>query len=226
MKGRGRPTRLQPCFGQCFSFSLLFPSGRGGRRCPSVRPSPSHLTQLFFVPADKGENGEPYQRRKGAGASLPDGPPAFPAARDGAPTAGSSSWRRIMLMILAITIHNIPGGSCPSVHPPRLAGSLCPVPSWEGRAGLPPSLPPLFLPDGTRPVGARLPFGKIHHVKSCSLGWAEPCKVWAAKPPARWGLGGSPWAGARGCVLNIRSPIAIASLSWAKIVNPGGYRER
>ncbi|NXW09300.1 S39AB protein, partial [Fregetta grallaria] len=59
---------------------------------------------------DKGENGEPYQRRKGAGASLPDGPPAFPAARDCAPTAGSSSWRRIMLMILAITIHNIPEG--------------------------------------------------------------------------------------------------------------------
>ncbi|XP_059684219.1 zinc transporter ZIP11 [Gavia stellata] len=59
---------------------------------------------------DKGENGEPYQRRKGVGASLPDGPPAFPAARDGAPTAGSSSWRRIMLMILAITIHNIPEG--------------------------------------------------------------------------------------------------------------------
>ncbi|NXE15130.1 S39AB protein, partial [Lophotis ruficrista] len=58
---------------------------------------------------DKGENGEPYQRRKGAGASLPESPPTFPAARD-APTAGSSSWRRIMLMILAITIHNVPEG--------------------------------------------------------------------------------------------------------------------
>uniref|UniRef100_A0A8B9FZW0 Zinc transporter ZIP11 n=1 Tax=Amazona collaria TaxID=241587 RepID=A0A8B9FZW0_9PSIT len=59
---------------------------------------------------DKGENGEPYQRRKGAGAALPDTPPAFPVARDGAPAASSSSWRRIMLMILAITIHNIPEG--------------------------------------------------------------------------------------------------------------------
>ncbi|XP_033923410.1 zinc transporter ZIP11 isoform X1 [Melopsittacus undulatus] len=59
---------------------------------------------------DKGENGEPYQRRKGAGATLPDTPPAFPMARDGAPMASSSSWRRIMLMILAITIHNIPEG--------------------------------------------------------------------------------------------------------------------
>ncbi|XP_030362326.1 zinc transporter ZIP11 isoform X2 [Strigops habroptila] len=59
---------------------------------------------------DKGENGEPYQRRKGAGPTLPDTPPAFPVARDGAPAPGSSSWRRIMLMILAITIHNIPEG--------------------------------------------------------------------------------------------------------------------
>ncbi|NXA04162.1 S39AB protein, partial [Sapayoa aenigma] len=58
----------------------------------------------------KHPNGEPYQRRKGAGSSLPDSPPAFPVPRDGAPTAGSSSWRRIMLMILAITIHNIPEG--------------------------------------------------------------------------------------------------------------------
>ncbi|NXK54003.1 S39AB protein, partial [Chauna torquata] len=58
----------------------------------------------------KHPNGEPYQRRKGAGASLPDGPPAFPTSRDSAPAAGSSSWRRIMLMILAITIHNIPEG--------------------------------------------------------------------------------------------------------------------
>ncbi|NXO71649.1 S39AB protein, partial [Phainopepla nitens] len=52
------------------------------------------------------ENGEPYQRRRAAGPPLL--PPAFPAPRDGAPLAGSSSWRRIMLMILAITIHNIP----------------------------------------------------------------------------------------------------------------------
>uniref|UniRef100_A0A8C5UCM9 Zinc transporter ZIP11 n=1 Tax=Malurus cyaneus samueli TaxID=2593467 RepID=A0A8C5UCM9_9PASS len=65
---------------------------------------------------DKAENGEPYQRRRGAGTPLADGTPAFPvfptfpAPRDGAPAAGSSSWRRIMLMILAITIHNVPEG--------------------------------------------------------------------------------------------------------------------
>ncbi|NXN96424.1 S39AB protein, partial [Rhinopomastus cyanomelas] len=65
---------------------------------------------VIYQLQNKGENGEPYQRRKGGGSSLPDTPPAFPAARDGTPTAGSSSWRRIVLMILAITIHNIPEG--------------------------------------------------------------------------------------------------------------------
>uniref|UniRef100_A0A8C3N9A4 Zinc transporter ZIP11 n=1 Tax=Geospiza parvula TaxID=87175 RepID=A0A8C3N9A4_GEOPR len=59
---------------------------------------------------DKAENGEPYQRRRGAGCPLPESPPAFPAPQDGAPLARSSSWRRILLMILAITIHNIPEG--------------------------------------------------------------------------------------------------------------------
>ncbi|XP_036250694.1 zinc transporter ZIP11 isoform X1 [Molothrus aeneus] len=59
---------------------------------------------------DKAENGEPYQRRRGAGPPLPEGPPAFPAPQDGAALARSSSWRRILLMILAITIHNIPEG--------------------------------------------------------------------------------------------------------------------
>ncbi|XP_068511511.1 zinc transporter ZIP11 isoform X3 [Anas acuta] len=59
---------------------------------------------------DKGENGEPYQRRKGAGTSPPDGPTPFPVPKDSSPMGSSSSWRRILLMILAITIHNIPEG--------------------------------------------------------------------------------------------------------------------
>ncbi|NXA77749.1 S39AB protein, partial [Thryothorus ludovicianus] len=59
---------------------------------------------------DKAENGEPYQRRRPAGSPL--SPPTFPEPRGhpGAAVAGSSSWRRIMLMILAITIHNVPEG--------------------------------------------------------------------------------------------------------------------
>uniref|UniRef100_A0A8C3R7C9 Zinc transporter ZIP11 n=1 Tax=Cyanoderma ruficeps TaxID=181631 RepID=A0A8C3R7C9_9PASS len=70
---------------------------------PGLEVSP----EPFLVRQDKAENGEPYQRRRGAGPPLPESPPA---PRDGAPLAGSSSWRRIMLMILAITIHNIPEG--------------------------------------------------------------------------------------------------------------------
>ncbi|XP_066188420.1 zinc transporter ZIP11 isoform X2 [Sylvia atricapilla] len=56
---------------------------------------------------DKAENGEPYQRRRGGGPPVAESPPG---PRDGPPPARSSSWRRIMLMILAITIHNIPEG--------------------------------------------------------------------------------------------------------------------
>ncbi|XP_063265562.1 LOW QUALITY PROTEIN: zinc transporter ZIP11 [Prinia subflava] len=59
---------------------------------------------------DKAENGEPfqpYQRRRGAGPPVPESPPAPRAGPGG---AGSSSWRRIALLILAITIHNIPEG--------------------------------------------------------------------------------------------------------------------
>ncbi|KAM4823822.1 zinc transporter ZIP11 isoform X2 [Urocitellus parryii] len=59
---------------------------------------------------DKSENGEAYQRRKAVAASLPEGP-AHLAPSQGSPAQPSgSSWRRILLLILAITIHNIPEG--------------------------------------------------------------------------------------------------------------------
>nr|KAF6417187.1 solute carrier family 39 member 11 [Molossus molossus] len=47
--------------------------------------------------SDKSENGEAYQRKK-AGNLTPPSPPS------------GSSWRRIALLILAITIHNVPEG--------------------------------------------------------------------------------------------------------------------
>ncbi|XP_023794623.1 zinc transporter ZIP11 isoform X2 [Cyanistes caeruleus] len=71
---------------------------------------PHFSSPQCFLSPDKAENGEPYQRRRGVGSPLAEDPPAFPAPRDGAALAGSSSWRRITLMILAITIHNIPEG--------------------------------------------------------------------------------------------------------------------
>ncbi|XP_061471652.1 zinc transporter ZIP11 isoform X2 [Rhineura floridana] len=59
---------------------------------------------------DKGENGEPYQRKKGAGGNQPDVPAPFPNLKESTSGPASNSWRRIMLLILAITIHNIPEG--------------------------------------------------------------------------------------------------------------------
>ncbi|XP_060108163.1 zinc transporter ZIP11 isoform X3 [Heteronotia binoei] len=60
--------------------------------------------------SDKGENGEPYQRRKGIGGSQPDVPALSHTLKGNTPAPTSNSWRRIMLLILAITIHNIPEG--------------------------------------------------------------------------------------------------------------------
>ncbi|XP_036691654.1 zinc transporter ZIP11 isoform X2 [Balaenoptera musculus] len=59
---------------------------------------------------DKSENGEAYQRKKAVTAGLPEGP-AAPVPSQGNPALpGGSGWRRIVLLILAITIHNIPEG--------------------------------------------------------------------------------------------------------------------
>ncbi|KAJ7987678.1 hypothetical protein DPEC_G00328960 [Dallia pectoralis] len=57
------------------------------------------------------ENGEVYQRRKGAQASSSDSErqEVCYQQQEGAGQTGSS-WRRIVLLILAITIHNIPEG--------------------------------------------------------------------------------------------------------------------
>lgn len=61
------------------------------------------------VHSDKIENGEVYQRRKGpnTGHSEVQEVNAKPQEQTG---QTSSSWRRIVLLILAITIHNIPEG--------------------------------------------------------------------------------------------------------------------
>lgn len=132
---------------------------------------PILLTHICLsVPSDKAENGEPYQRRRGAGTPLPDSPPAFPMARDAALTASSSSWRRILLMILAITIHNIPGKAQLSAWlsinlPIPLSVHPCTLPiadaeldtAQEDFLGLPSLLPSSFsllLADGTCLVGS------------------------------------------------------------------------
>lgn len=60
--------------------------------------------------SDKSENGEAYQRKKLVAASLPEGPAAPAPSRENLAPPGSGHWRRIALLILAITIHNVPEG--------------------------------------------------------------------------------------------------------------------
>lgn len=59
---------------------------------------------------DKSENGEAYQRKRAAAPDQPEGPAAPASAPGTSAPPSSSSWRRITLLILAITIHNIPEG--------------------------------------------------------------------------------------------------------------------
>ncbi|XP_062298863.1 zinc transporter ZIP11-like isoform X2 [Scomber scombrus] len=58
---------------------------------------------------DKIENGDVYQRRKGPHLGSSDGQETGNKQQEGVGQTGSS-WRRILLLILAITIHNIPEG--------------------------------------------------------------------------------------------------------------------
>ncbi|KAL6475038.1 hypothetical protein MHYP_G00160780, partial [Metynnis hypsauchen] len=59
--------------------------------------------------SDKLENGEVHQRRKGTHAGHADWQEVVPRPQEVTGPSGSS-WRRIVLLILAITIHNIPEG--------------------------------------------------------------------------------------------------------------------
>ncbi|XP_040845508.1 zinc transporter ZIP11 isoform X1 [Ochotona curzoniae] len=60
--------------------------------------------------SDKSENGEAYQRKKVAATGLGEVPATLASSRGNLAQPGGSSWRRIALLILAITIHNIPEG--------------------------------------------------------------------------------------------------------------------
>ncbi|KAL2764716.1 zinc transporter ZIP11 isoform 2 [Daubentonia madagascariensis] len=79
------------------------------------KSDPEGPTLLFpeselSIRIDKRENGEAYQRKKVAAAGLLESPdPPVPSRGNPAQPAGSS-WRRIVLLILAITIHNVPEG--------------------------------------------------------------------------------------------------------------------
>ncbi|XP_073739283.1 zinc transporter ZIP11 isoform X3 [Callorhinus ursinus] len=82
----------------------------------SMKKSDTEGPRLLFpeselsIRIDKSENGEAYQRKKAVATGLAEGPAAPVPPRGNPAQPGSSSWRRITLLILAITIHNIPEG--------------------------------------------------------------------------------------------------------------------
>ncbi|XP_078081774.1 zinc transporter ZIP11 isoform X2 [Mustelus asterias] len=61
----------------------------------------------FAIRIEKADNGEVYQRKRAQQPNYSDGLTTFSHPR---PTPDQSSWKRIILLILAITIHNIPEG--------------------------------------------------------------------------------------------------------------------
>ncbi|XP_029455127.1 zinc transporter ZIP11 isoform X4 [Rhinatrema bivittatum] len=70
---------------------------------------PLHQDTELSIRIDKIENGEVYQRKKGAPANIPEGLVSLPNSTENTQKQ-DRSWRRILLLILAITIHNIPEG--------------------------------------------------------------------------------------------------------------------
>lgn len=82
-----------------------------GRTCCKNRKrwlSLGAIDLFFSCLADKIENGDVYQRRRGTHSAISNGQESKQVEEIG---RTGSSWRRILLLILAITIHNIPGRS-------------------------------------------------------------------------------------------------------------------
>ncbi|KAK2820942.1 hypothetical protein Q5P01_023901 [Channa striata] len=73
---------------------------------PSFQPSDSDEMSIRI---DKIENGDVYQRRRGPHSGISDTQETGSKQQE-VPGQTGSSWRRILLLILAITIHNIPEG--------------------------------------------------------------------------------------------------------------------
>ncbi|RXN25987.1 zinc transporter ZIP11 [Labeo rohita] len=69
----------------------------------------SEEEEELSIRIDKIENGEVYQRRRGPNTGNTEEHEVSPKAQEVSGQTGSS-WRRIVLLILAITIHNIPEG--------------------------------------------------------------------------------------------------------------------
>lgn len=73
------------------------------------KESDRQLSEEMSIRIDKAENGEVYHRKRSSHSSSGEGQETGSKQQEAAARA-DSSWRRILLLILAITIHNIPEG--------------------------------------------------------------------------------------------------------------------
>ncbi|KAM9337021.1 zinc transporter ZIP11 [Symphorus nematophorus] len=83
----------------------LPPESKLAKEEPSIQLSDEEMT----IRIDKIENGDVYQRRRGPHSGSSDGQETGSKQQEEVGQT-RSSWRRILLLILAITIHNIPEG--------------------------------------------------------------------------------------------------------------------
>ncbi|KAL3051064.1 hypothetical protein OYC64_001357 [Pagothenia borchgrevinki] len=90
--------------------SLALPPDAKLEKEKTDEPSFGHLdSDEMTIRIDKTDNGDVYQRRRGPNTASSDGQDTGSKQQEGVGQTGSS-WRRIVLLILAITIHNIPEG--------------------------------------------------------------------------------------------------------------------
>lgn len=73
-----------------------------------IPTTPIVFSIILLSHTDKIENGDVYQRRRGPHSGTSDGQETGPKQQESIAQT-RSSWRRVLLLILAITIHNIPG---------------------------------------------------------------------------------------------------------------------
>ncbi|KAF3853187.1 hypothetical protein F7725_013875 [Dissostichus mawsoni] len=90
--------------------SLALPPDAKLEKEKADEPSFGHLdSDEMTIRIDKTDNGDVYQRRRGPNSASSDEQDTGSKQQEGVGQTGSS-WRRIVLLILAITIHNIPEG--------------------------------------------------------------------------------------------------------------------
>lgn len=140
---------LSYCFATCHNsiqwqrtlFNTLF---TGNSICCLAVSGYCHVAIVLFLTVnviplfhtDKIENGDVHQRKRGAHVGPSEGQEMGSRQQEAVGRPGSS-WRRILLLILAITIHNIPGESEPL--------GLCVASDFDSEVGMKSDKKPLLV---------------------------------------------------------------------------------